>query len=68
MSDCLFSIPPQKILAALDELLIPLCSARGGYLGCIALDDPRNVEAVTAPELARIELLAADLVGQAAVI
>jgi two-component system NtrC family sensor kinase len=44
-----------------DELLIPLCSARGGYLGCIALDDPRNVEAVTAPELARIELLAADL-------
>jgi len=44
-----------------DELLIPLCSARGGYLGCIALDDPREVEAVTASELARIELLAADL-------
>jgi signal transduction histidine kinase len=44
-----------------DELLIPLCSARGGYLGCIGLDDPRNVEAVTEPELARIELLAADL-------
>jgi two-component system NtrC family sensor kinase len=44
-----------------DELLIPLCSARGGYLGCIALDDPRNVEAVTGAELARIELLAADL-------
>jgi two-component system NtrC family sensor kinase len=44
-----------------DELLIPLCSARGGYLGCIALDDPRDVAAVTAPELARIELLAADL-------
>ena len=44
-----------------DELLIPLCSARGGYLGCIGLDDPRNVEAVTEAELARIELLAADL-------
>jgi signal transduction histidine kinase len=44
-----------------DELLIPLCSARGGYLGCIGLDDPRNVEAVNASELARIELLAADL-------
>jgi len=44
-----------------DELMIPLCSARGGYLGCIGLDDPRDVEAVTAPELARIELLAADL-------
>lgn len=44
-----------------DELLIPLCSARGGYLGCIALDDPRDVEAVNAHELSRIELLAADL-------
>jgi len=44
-----------------DELLIPLCSARGNFLGCIALDDPRDVEAVTATELSRIELLAADL-------
>jgi len=44
-----------------DELLIPLCSARGGYLGCIALDDPRDVEGVNAQELSRIELLAADL-------
>jgi len=44
-----------------DELLIPLCSARGGYLGCIALDDPRDVEAVNPEELSRIELLAADL-------
>jgi two-component system NtrC family sensor kinase len=44
-----------------DELLIPLCSARGGYLGCIALDDPREVEGVNASELSRIELLAADL-------
>jgi signal transduction histidine kinase len=44
-----------------DELMIPLCSARGGALGCIALDDPREVEAVNPQELARIELLAADL-------
>jgi two-component system, NtrC family, sensor kinase len=44
-----------------DELLIPLCSARGGYLGCIGLDDPRDVNAITASELSRIELLAADL-------
>jgi signal transduction histidine kinase len=44
-----------------DELMIPLCSARGGALGCIALDDPRDVEAVNPQELARIELLAADL-------
>ncbi|HET7208451.1 MAG TPA: ATP-binding protein [Terriglobales bacterium] len=44
-----------------DELVIPLCSARGGYLGCIALDDPRDPALVTARELSRIELLAADL-------
>ena len=44
-----------------DELLIPLCSARGGYLGCLALDDPREVESVNAQELSRIEFLAADL-------
>jgi hypothetical protein len=44
-----------------DELLIPLCSARGVFLGCIALDDPKNVEEVNQRELSRIELLAADL-------
>jgi signal transduction histidine kinase len=53
--------PPNPYWNTGDELLIPLCSARGGYLGCLALDDPRDVEAVSAPELARIELLAADL-------
>jgi two-component system NtrC family sensor kinase len=52
---------PNPYWATGDELLIPLCSARGGYLGCIALDDPRDVEAVTPEELGRIELLAADL-------
>jgi two-component system NtrC family sensor kinase len=44
-----------------DEMLIPLCSARGGYLGCIALDDPRDPEAVNPRELSCIESLAADL-------
>jgi signal transduction histidine kinase len=44
-----------------DELLIPLRSVQGGYLGCIALDDPREPEEVNAPQLSRIELLAADL-------
>jgi two-component system NtrC family sensor kinase len=53
--------PPNSHWNTGDELLIPLCSARGGYLGCIALDDPRDVGAVTAAELSRIELLAADL-------
>ena len=55
------SYVPNPYWSTGDELLIPLCSARGGYLGCIALDDPRDVEAVNAHELARIELLAADL-------
>jgi two-component system, NtrC family, sensor kinase len=53
--------PPNPYWNTGDEMLIPLCSARGGYLGCIALDDPREVEAVNAAELSRIELLAADL-------
>jgi two-component system NtrC family sensor kinase len=44
-----------------DEMMIPLCSARGGYLGCIALDDPRDPEAVNPRELSSIESLAADL-------
>ena len=44
-----------------DELLIPLRSVHGGYLGCIALDDPREPEEVNAYQLSRIELLAADL-------
>ena len=53
--------PPNAHWNTGDELLIPLCSARGACLGCIALDDPRDVEAVNAYELSRIELLAADL-------
>lgn len=44
-----------------DELLIPLCSPRGACMGCIALDDPRDVAAVNDRDLSRIELLAADL-------
>jgi two-component system NtrC family sensor kinase len=44
-----------------DEMMIPLCSARGGYLGCLALDDPRDPQAVNPRELSRIESLAADL-------
>jgi len=44
-----------------DELLIPLRSVRGGYLGCMALDDPREPAEVNAYQLSRIELLATDL-------
>ncbi len=53
--------PPNDHWNTGDDLLIPLCSAHGAYLGCISLDDPREVEAVNANELSRIELLAADL-------
>jgi two-component system NtrC family sensor kinase len=44
-----------------DQMLIPLRSARGADLGCITLVDPRREAAVNPSELARIELLAADL-------
>src|SRR6202050_199169 len=44
-----------------EELLIPLCSAGGSYLGCIRLAAPRDVSAIDARELSRIEMLAGDL-------
>jgi two-component system, NtrC family, sensor kinase len=43
------------------ELLIPLRSAGGAYLGCIRLAAPSNTNAIDALELSRIEMLAADL-------
>ena len=43
------------------ELLVPLRSAGGGYLGCIRLGCPRTANATHADELSRIESLAADL-------
>src|SRR5208282_5145820 len=42
-----------------EELLIPLCSAGGAYLGCIRLAAPRVPNTVDALELSRIEMLAA---------
>jgi signal transduction histidine kinase len=44
-----------------EELLIPLCSAGGAYLGCIRLAAPRDGHAIDAIELSRIEMLAGDL-------
>jgi two-component system NtrC family sensor kinase len=44
-----------------EELLIPLCSAGGAYLGCLRLAAPRDPNAIDALELSRIEMLAADL-------
>ena len=44
-----------------DALLIPLYSAAGACLGSITLAAPRGENGIQAPELARIESLAADL-------
>ena len=44
-----------------EELLIPLCSAGGAYLGCIRLAAPRDETAIETVELSRIEMLAGDL-------
>src|SRR5208282_2575858 len=44
-----------------EELLIPLCSNGGAYLGCIRLAGPRDTSRIHAVELSRIEMLAADL-------
>jgi two-component system, NtrC family, sensor kinase len=44
-----------------EELLIPLCSAAGAYLGCLRLAAPRDPNAIDDLELSRIEMLAADL-------
>jgi two-component system NtrC family sensor kinase len=44
-----------------EELLIPLCSDGGAYLGCIRLAAPEGTSAIYALELSHIEMLAADL-------
>jgi two-component system, NtrC family, sensor kinase len=42
-------------------VLVPLQSGGGTYVGVVALDDPRDVAAVSAEEMSKIELLAGDL-------
>jgi two-component system NtrC family sensor kinase len=44
-----------------NKVFVPLQSTRGAYVGCISLDDPRDVSRVTAEEMSKIELLAGDL-------
>ena len=44
-----------------EELLIPLRSDGGVYLGCIRLAGPRDTSTIHALELSHIEMLAADL-------
>ena len=52
---------PNPIWENGDEVFIPLRSSTGRCLGCISLDDPRDVNRVTPDEMSKIELLAADL-------
>jgi signal transduction histidine kinase len=44
-----------------EELLIPLCSDGGAYLGCIQLAAPRDTRTIHALELSHIERLATDI-------
>jgi signal transduction histidine kinase len=42
-------------------VIVPLQSTRRTVLGCLAMDDPRDVNRVTGEEMSQIELLAGDL-------
>lgn len=44
-----------------DEILVPLQSSRGAYVGNIGLNDPIDVTRVNHDEISRIELIAGDL-------
>jgi len=44
-----------------EEILIPLCSEGGAYLGCIRLAAPRDTRTIHALELSHIERLATDI-------
>jgi two-component system, NtrC family, sensor kinase len=44
-----------------DHLLIPLLSPRNNYVGCIALQDARQLERVNTTELSPLEMLGADI-------
>ncbi|HET9180740.1 MAG TPA: ATP-binding protein [Candidatus Angelobacter sp.] len=53
--------PPASAWKKGDRVLVPLQSTRGAYVGCISLDDPRDLRRIKADELVKIELLAGDL-------
>ncbi len=55
------SFAPNPVWENGDEVFIFLRSSSGRCLGCISLDDPRDVTRVTPEEMSKIELLAADL-------
>lgn len=44
-----------------DKVFLPLQSSRGAFVGCLAMDEPRDPVEVNSEELSKIELLAGDL-------
>ncbi len=59
----LFALPenPNAQWRTGEELLIPLCSEGGAYLGCIRLAAPRDTRTIHMLELSHIERLATDV-------
>jgi len=59
----LFALPenPNREWRTGEELLIPLCSDGGAYLGCIRLAAPRDTRTIHTLELSHIEMLATDI-------
>ena len=60
------SIPASKYRATPfwhggDKVLVPLRSPRDVLVGCIVLDEPRDVQRIVAEDLAAVEMLSADL-------
>jgi two-component system, NtrC family, sensor kinase len=53
--------PPDPRWQNGDRVFIPLQSTRGAYVGCISMDDPRDLRRINGEDLAKIELLAGDL-------
>jgi len=53
--------PPHPNWKNGDEIVIPLLSGQGRSIGCISLDDPKDVERLGPEEMSKMELLAADL-------
>ena len=53
--------PSPQLWNSGDKVLVPLRSPSGHLMGCLSLDEPRDVNRVNADELAAIEMLSADL-------
>lgn len=61
LSQSVLTYPPNPRWQKGDRVFVPLESTRGAYVGCISMDDPRDLARVNEEEVARIELLAGDL-------